>query len=74
MRDLAGQFRLFFVFVFKELVELVGPMSHTSDVEGEVVLHLRGRADGEGMPFLRGNSDKFCEKYFLADCRLTSGS
>ena len=52
MRVLAGLLRLFFIFVFKQLVELVGPVPHTSDVEGEVVLHLRGRADGERVPLL----------------------
>ena len=58
MRVLAGLLRLFFIFVLKELVELVGPVAHTSDVESEVILNLRGRADGEGMPFIGRNPEK----------------
>ena len=37
------------------VVDLVGPVSHPSDVDTEVVRVLRGRADGEGMPLVDGD-------------------
>ena len=38
------------VLLLEELVQLVGPVAHAADVEGEVVPHLGRRADGEGVP------------------------
>ena len=36
--------------ILEQGVEAVGPVTHAADVEGEVLLHLWSRADGEGVP------------------------
>ena len=75
VRLLAGLLTLFLIFVFKELVELVGPVAHTSDVKCKVVLNLWGGTDGERMPFIGRNSERnLCKKYFVVPRILTSGS
>ena len=44
------------VFLLKESVQAVGPLSHASDVQGELAAHLRGAGDGEGVPLAAGHT------------------
>ena len=45
------------VLVLEQLVELVGPVTHSADVEGEVGANLGGGADRERMPLAAGNTE-----------------
>ena len=45
------------VLVLEQLVELVGPVTHSADVEGEVGANLGGGADRERMPLAAGNAE-----------------